>query len=405
MKKHYIIDLDETLINTSKLKPYLQTKEGREYLNNNIEKVPSKDYDIRLAATLDAIIKKNEVTILTNSPESYARKILAKHRFPDLKILGDAKKPNNTSLEYIIKNSDVERKHTLLIGDSSKDILTAHNSKIPSVGVSWGYSSKEQLVESEPRFIFNQTEELLNFLYQFQYMPLDYVPNINSENFDHVKFRPFIELKDYEIENHSVGDYYPWGAGHGKHQHSYNILSFKDCKNFNPIDIKRGVKREYFSYGKVRSERDTLRVVLGDLITAYIGKIDSLNIKGPIEIIAAPNSMPEYCYKLDINNAFSMGVAENYNQVYSIEDRKFIRTKLVEESHTSQKRTTVEEHLRTIGVQETNPQFSLANNIIIFDDVYTLGRQTKSLGIIAREQGFAGNIYAITLGKNVHCKN
>jgi phosphoglycolate phosphatase len=49
-----------------------------------------------------------------------------------------------------------------MIGDSGVDMQTAHNAGIRSIGVTWGFRSREELVENEADLVVDNAEQLLS---------------------------------------------------------------------------------------------------------------------------------------------------------------------------------------------------------------------------------------------------
>ena len=75
-------------------------------------------------------------------------------------------KPDTALVDMIIAKAGVERKHCTMVGDSGVDMQTALNASIRSVGVSWGFRSREELEQNSPNAIVDTVEELRNLLYQ-----------------------------------------------------------------------------------------------------------------------------------------------------------------------------------------------------------------------------------------------
>jgi phosphoglycolate phosphatase len=51
---------------------------------------------------------------------------------------------------------------TVVVGDRSMDLLAAHRNGLSAGGVLWGYGSYEELIEQDPRYLFNAPQELLS---------------------------------------------------------------------------------------------------------------------------------------------------------------------------------------------------------------------------------------------------
>ncbi|MEK6849469.1 MAG: HAD-IA family hydrolase, partial [Nanoarchaeota archaeon] len=51
-------------------------------------------------------------------------------------------------------------KHSLYIGDETRDIEAAHKANIPIIAVTWGYSSKDALKKHQPTALVDTTAQL-----------------------------------------------------------------------------------------------------------------------------------------------------------------------------------------------------------------------------------------------------
>ncbi|PLX01360.1 MAG: haloacid dehalogenase [Marinilabiliales bacterium] len=74
------------------------------------------------------------------------------------------KKPSSEPVDYILEKTGVQKDFAMMIGDSEQDILTAKNSGIKSAAVTYGYRTKEQLLELNPDYICNNLKELTNII-------------------------------------------------------------------------------------------------------------------------------------------------------------------------------------------------------------------------------------------------
>jgi phosphoglycolate phosphatase len=103
-----------------------------------------------------------EFGIISGSKPEYIQKILGKYNLHYFSFIY----PNcSTGKHKIIKK--IKKKYDcplVLVGDDSEDIRAAKKSKILSVGVTWGSSSKKRLEQFSPDFIADTTEELENFI-------------------------------------------------------------------------------------------------------------------------------------------------------------------------------------------------------------------------------------------------
>ncbi len=74
------------------------------------------------------------------------------------------KKPFPDGVNYILENTGVDRGKSLLIGDGRNDILTAADTELRSVYVSWGFSDDSSMSDLSPDFTIDHPEELLAIL-------------------------------------------------------------------------------------------------------------------------------------------------------------------------------------------------------------------------------------------------
>jgi phosphoglycolate phosphatase len=67
-------------------------------------------------------------------------------------------------LLYLAKKADTSVDNCLMIGDSKNDILSAFNSKMDSVGLSYGYNYNEDITEYNPTLVLNEFINLKKIL-------------------------------------------------------------------------------------------------------------------------------------------------------------------------------------------------------------------------------------------------
>jgi phosphoglycolate phosphatase len=64
-------------------------------------------------------------------------------------------------IAYILKKETISAKNTIMVGDRSYDILGAKKHGIYSVGVTYGYGTKEELIGSGADYIIDFPEEIM----------------------------------------------------------------------------------------------------------------------------------------------------------------------------------------------------------------------------------------------------
>ncbi|MFC1685541.1 HAD family hydrolase [Nanoarchaeota archaeon] len=386
-----LFDLDGTLIDTSRLRPFNCTREGKQFVVENPDKVPTKPYYDQLVKLVNKLSKHKKAEIVTNSPHDYSEVLLRKHGFSEIKINASLGKPNKAELLH--KSSMFL--DAIIIGDNPIDMLTAHGLEIPSIAVTWGESTPKRLAKSEPSIIVSDISELEEAIEKFGEGKINYNKRENTEKYAFLETAP---LRDPEIKLSFLDDYYPVTkypyANNPKYDFASDVLRFKESKEIRRSKIKEGQRSEYFFNGRIK-EGKRFKDVIQNFYSTLLKKIDSMNLVGETAILAAPNSLPEFCYFYDINNVITKSLNSNHFG-NSLSKRVFYRVYPKSSSHEGGNR---EGHYSTTGVKK-GTSLREFKNVILFDDVYTSGSQIRSLGNIARELcDFKGNLHSLTLGK------
>jgi phosphoglycolate phosphatase len=96
-------------------------------------------------------------------------KMLGKYNFDVVCGIGGnfKTKPDTTAVEYVLKTLGVSKEETLYVGDSEIDMLTAINAGLKSVGVLWGFRTKEQLIEKGGKVFAETAKELYELIEKF----------------------------------------------------------------------------------------------------------------------------------------------------------------------------------------------------------------------------------------------
>jgi phosphoglycolate phosphatase len=106
-------------------------------------------------------------TVLTNKAYQFTKEILSRldlSRYFAIIVGGDTfqrKKPSTDAVDFILRETGVERKNTVLIGDGKNDMLTAHNAGIASIYVTYGFGTLDGLGDVRPDYVIDSPEELL----------------------------------------------------------------------------------------------------------------------------------------------------------------------------------------------------------------------------------------------------
>ncbi len=73
-------------------------------------------------------------------------------------------KPDPMMLQHIMQESGFSEENMLMIGDTVFDLEMAYKINVPSIGVSYGVHSKEQLLKWQPLHIIEQFSQLTSIL-------------------------------------------------------------------------------------------------------------------------------------------------------------------------------------------------------------------------------------------------
>ena len=107
--------------------------------------------------------------VVSNKPDE-ATKVVCRIYFQgDIDVaIGDnidrKKKPEPDNLYEAMNQLGAVKEKTLYVGDSDTDIITARNAGVDSVGVTWGYRSRETLEKAGAGNIIDKPEQLIPLL-------------------------------------------------------------------------------------------------------------------------------------------------------------------------------------------------------------------------------------------------
>lgn len=93
------------------------------------------------------------MAVYSNKADEFSREIV-EHFFPGVFFLVRGKlpdvpvKPDPTGVRQVLAAMEVSPDETLFVGDSSVDIQTGRNAGVHTCGVTWGFRSRESLVEA-----------------------------------------------------------------------------------------------------------------------------------------------------------------------------------------------------------------------------------------------------------------
>ena len=110
--------------------------------------------------------KEIKLACVTNKPIQFTATILHKLGLSGLisTVLGGdslpAKKPDPLPILVALEKNQSSKNHTLMIGDSRTDVLTARSANIPIVCVSYGYNHGNKIADENPDFVVDSLIEV-----------------------------------------------------------------------------------------------------------------------------------------------------------------------------------------------------------------------------------------------------
>lgn len=139
-----------------------------DYGQNYIKK--SSLYD-GIPALLDWIVeRKIKFSILSNKEDTITQKVCEKllAKWPFSMMMGATdrfpRKPDPTSALFIAESLGVNPDAVCYLGDSNVDMQTATKAGFTAVGVTWGFRSKQELVEGGAGYTIDKPMELPSLL-------------------------------------------------------------------------------------------------------------------------------------------------------------------------------------------------------------------------------------------------
>lgn len=119
---------------------------------------------------LTALRKRGiQVAVLSNKIDSASQQLI-EYFFPGKtdvvfgEHVGVPRKPDPTSCRMVMQQLGVQPEQVLYVGDSGTDMQTAKNAGLYAVGVTWGFRSKEVLLENGADVLVHRPEQILQIL-------------------------------------------------------------------------------------------------------------------------------------------------------------------------------------------------------------------------------------------------
>lgn len=139
----------------------------RYYAQHNRERTAPYDGIPELLTKLKAA--GVQLAVYSNKADDFSR-VIVEHYFPNVfelvrgKVKDMPVKPDPEGIQAVMRELDADPETTLFVGDSSVDIRTGHNGGMKACGVTWGFRSKESLVEAGADLLADTVEALAAIL-------------------------------------------------------------------------------------------------------------------------------------------------------------------------------------------------------------------------------------------------
>jgi len=114
--------------------------------------------------------QSRQLFVVSNKIELFMRKILEQHNLKKYFtfILGtegaNTQSKKSDQVKYLLTHYKLKKQETVIVGDTENDIIAAKKNFIYSIGVSWGYRSKLELVEAKADKVCSNPLELREFI-------------------------------------------------------------------------------------------------------------------------------------------------------------------------------------------------------------------------------------------------
>lgn len=137
------------------------------YSKHSLDKTAPYENILQLLNNLKE--RRIKLAVVTNKAHTAAIKI-CEHFFGDIFdiVIGQSDKfktkPAPDSVNFVLNTLGVSANESLFIGDSNVDMQTAHNAEIKSIGVLWGFRSKEELINAGADYTVCTPQEIYDIV-------------------------------------------------------------------------------------------------------------------------------------------------------------------------------------------------------------------------------------------------
>jgi HAD superfamily hydrolase (TIGR01662 family) len=164
VKKGIIFDLDQTLIDSSKIEHLRKARKWPDVYEN----LPlTKVYD-GIPEMLSELTAEYKIAVVTSSPSSYCSRALKFHELP-IKVMvcfhdTQLRKPHPEPILEAVRKLGLHPNEVVSVGDTPADIQASKSAKVTAVAAIWGASDLEGIRVAAPDYIVASVEELRSLL-------------------------------------------------------------------------------------------------------------------------------------------------------------------------------------------------------------------------------------------------
>lgn len=126
----------------------------------------------KIPQMLKTLKQKGYITAVVSNKFDMAVKELCSKYFPDLidfaagenEACGIRKKPAPDTVLKVLEKFNLTNNEAIYVGDSDVDIMTAKNSRMPCISVTWGFRNREFLIKHDAEIIIDSPDEIIDIL-------------------------------------------------------------------------------------------------------------------------------------------------------------------------------------------------------------------------------------------------
>lgn len=141
----------------------------KHYSQNMYNKTKPYDNIINLLTELKR--ENYKLAVVSNKFDSAVKELCEKY-FPDLidiaigenEAMGIKKKPAPDTVLQVLDILKINSHQAIYVGDSDVDIMTAKNSNMRCISVTWGFRDREFLIKNNAEIIIDNPKEIIDYL-------------------------------------------------------------------------------------------------------------------------------------------------------------------------------------------------------------------------------------------------